>query len=246
MRGILDAGEIVQRRTAVYLAIWLTFLVPHSLHAFSLEAVELRGAVLWIGNAFQETSSGETIQGSDVSPLRFSPGVATRFRINENLVFSPGLDFYYQEYLAPDMDRYGNDPVKVVPTQIETGAAAGDIAGTLGLILSFPFGWEFQLGELWKVTPAFSPTLAFRVPLFGIDGSTTDAVLEHFLSDGRFLYPEPRVRVAYEISEELELGLELRSMIPIYNLWTSEPDVAFWDEMMISLSAGVVFLLGSE
>ncbi len=246
MRGILHAGDIVQRQTAVYLAIWLTLLVPHSLSAFTLEAFELRGAVLWIGNAFQETESGETVQGSDVSPLRFSPGLSARFRINENLVFSPGLDFYYQEYLAPDMERYGDDPLKVVPTQIETGSAAGDIAGTLGLILSFPFGWEFQLGESWTLTPAFSPTLAFRVPLFGIDGGDTDPVLQHFFSDGRFLYPEPRLRAAYAVSEQLELGIEFRGMIPIYNLWISEPDVAFWDEMMLSLNAGVVFLLGVE
>ncbi|MCA1755258.1 MAG: hypothetical protein LC641_11285 [Spirochaeta sp.] len=236
----------MQRRTAVYLAVWMVLLVPHSLSAFTLEAVELRSSVLWIGSAFQETESGVTVQGRDVSPLRFSPGVSARLRRNENLVFSPGLDFYYQEYLAPDMQRYGDDPVKVVPNSKETGSAAGDIAGTLGVILSFPFGWEFQLGDSWAVTPAFSPTLAFRIPLFGIDGGDTDPVLQHFFLDGRFLYPEPRLRVAYNVSEQLELGILLRGMLPIYNLWISEPDVAFWDEMMLSLSAGVVFMLDSE
>ncbi|MFN2311761.1 MAG: hypothetical protein ABR590_06870, partial [Spirochaetia bacterium] len=73
----------MQRRTAVYLAVWMVLLVPHSLSAFTLEAVELRGAVLWIGSAFQETESGVTVQGRDVSPLGFSPGLSARFRMNE-------------------------------------------------------------------------------------------------------------------------------------------------------------------
>ncbi len=196
--------------------------------------------MLWLGNGFTEDAAGEPVQGSDVSPLRFSPGVGMLFRLPGIWRFSPGIDFYYQEYI--DLDEYD----KVVPTQIETGKGEGDIAGTFGVLLSFPVGVELRPADDWRLELAFSPTLTLRLPLIAIEGSDTGGVFEYFLSDGRFLTPELRTRVGYTVSPQLEVGALLRGLYPVANLYAETEDgVEWWDEMMVGLTLSIAYRFGA-
>jgi hypothetical protein len=208
----------------------------YRLDAMSLESLEFRAGVLWIGNAYTVDADGDPVQGSDVSPLRFSPGFAARLRVNPYLAFVPGIDFYWQEYLDPD------DHDKVVPTQIETGPAVGDLAGTLGVVLSAPLQLDRQVGEAFVLGAGLSPTLAFRLPVIPIEGSEVEGIGSYFISDGRFLYPELQLFGKHVRSDTLRFGVLSRILFPVYNLWV-EPSLPFWDEMMIYTTLTIEYVL---
>ena len=209
----------------------------------SFEGLEFRAGMLWIGNGFTEDGYGNPVQGSDVSPLRFSPGVSALFRLPGVWRFTPGLDFYYQEYLKPKDRPYD----KVVPTQIETGSGEGDIAGTFGVLLSLPVGPEFHPAEDWRLAFALSPTLALRFPVIAIEGSETEGLFEYFYSGGRFITPELRARLGYRVSPQLEVGALLRGLYPIANLYAELDDgVEWWDELMVGLTLSIAYRFGAE
>ncbi len=233
--------KALRRYSAVAL---LLVLAAHgaAAQALSFEGLEFRAGMLWIGNSFTEDADGNPVQGSEVSPLRFSPGISALFRLPGVWRFTPGLDFYYQEYLQPKNQPYD----KVVPTQIETGSGEGDIAGTFGVLLSLPVGPELSLGEDWSLAFALSPTLALRFPLIAIEGSDTDGLFEYFYSDGRFFTPEARARLGYQVSPQLEVGALLRGLYPVANLYAElEDGVEWWDELMVGITLSIAYRFGA-
>ncbi|MFW5728727.1 MAG: hypothetical protein ACOCYC_03395 [bacterium] len=198
--------------------------------AFSLEAVNVHAGPVWIGNAYTTTADGTPVHGSDKSPLNLSGSAGVRFRVSENLLFSPLLSIHYQEYLKPGGD-------KVVPTQIETGGESGDIAGLLTAVLATPWLFPRQIGESWEIAMGGSPTVSFRIPIRAIAGEAAP-VVAHFYSDVRFLSPEAYVSVTRAFNERVDIGGTIRATIPIHNLWY-EHEVAFWDEMQVFANMAV-------
>ena len=228
------------RRLAALASLLILTASGAAAQTLSLEGYEFRAGLLWIGNGFTETDNGEAVHGSEVSPLRFSPGFSLLFRLPGLWRFTPGIDLYYQEYLDPD--SYD----KVVPTQIETGSGEGDLAGTFGLLFSLPVGIEARTAEGWRLGLAASPTLTFRLPLIAIEGSDTAGLFEYFFASGRFFTPELRMRIGYEITPQLEAAALLRGLYPIANLYAdTEPGVAWWDEMMVALTLSIAYRRGS-
>ncbi|TVR32308.1 MAG: hypothetical protein EA404_07945 [Spirochaetaceae bacterium] len=199
-------------------------------HAISLPGLELRAGPTWIGNAYREYPDGSTVQGSDVSPLRIFGGAALPLVLQNGLILTPGIDFYWQEYLAAAEDG------KVVPTQIETGSAAGDAAGTLGILLSMPVNREWQVRQRLVLAAGAGPAFLLRLPLAPIEGSDVSALWSYFYSGLRFFYPETQGSIRYQVSDQFEFGGLLRVLWPVASLW-SQYDVAVWDEMKISLMA---------
>ncbi len=229
-------------RRPLLLALFLTIAATSAAaQTFIFEGLEFRAGMLWIGNSFTETGDGESVQGSDVSPLRFSPGISALFKLPGLWRISPGVDFFYQEYLRPKDQPYD----KVVPTQIEAGTVEGDIAGTFGMLLSFPIGPEFRPAEDWRLSFAFSPTLTLRFPLVAIEGSDTGGHYQYFFSNGRFLTPELRLRAGYQMSPRVEAAVLLRGLYPVANLYADlEDGVAWWDEMMVGITLSIAYRFG--
>lgn len=219
------------RRAAFLILIALS--VVHAGHAWTVAGIDVRGGVTWIGNGYREYPDGTTVQGSDVSPLRPFLGAGVPLQLSPTLVFTPALDLFRQEYLAVQDG-------KVVPTQIETGSAAGDLAATLGIVLSLPLSYEWRPAERFTLGVGGGPTLVFRLPLGPIDGSDASPLWDYFFSDLRFLYPEAQFLLRYAASERIEVGGLLRVLWPVAPIIT-DYDVPLWDEMKIALMATVRF-----
>ncbi|TVR58576.1 MAG: hypothetical protein EA426_09650 [Spirochaetaceae bacterium] len=201
------------------------FLACTYLPAFEYTGVELHLGQAIILNGYRVDSAGDSVQGSDVSPIRFTAGAGARFRVNEAWFFSPSLRFFVQEYLLTESG-------KAVPTQIETGRQLGAIGGTLGLIVGLPFTWEYGLTDDVVFGLGASPSLLFRIPVVPIDGTEIGELRSYFVRAGRFLAPEFYGSVTYAVSDWAHAVLSIRTTVPVYNLW-SEFDVPFWDELMI-------------
>lgn len=193
--------------------------------ALEVSELNLHLGQAWIGNGYTEDADGETVQGSDVSPLNLVGGVAVQLDFAPALRFAPGLFLYRQEYLEPPDG-------KVVPTQIETGSQAGEIAGTLGLLVSLPYVYEWKLSEELAILAGASPSLVLRFPAQPIENSELGGLYDYFYSEARYLLPELNASFLYRVNERLRFGLNLRAFLPVHNLWT-QYEVEFYDEAII-------------
>jgi hypothetical protein len=215
---------------------WLALLLIGTALVLPLESVELHDLQLHLGelfiaNTYHSGPDGETVQGSDISPLNFSLGVAGRLDFTEQWRFRPELRFYWQEYLLAAGD-------KAVPTQTETGSQVGDVAGTLGLLVRFPLVYEWVVSDTWTFGAGASPTIHARFPMTAIEGSELGGLYRYFWGGGRFISPEGHGYLSYRVSDTIRVGLSLSALIPWHNLWT-DVDTSFVDESLLNLSATI-------
>lgn len=216
----------------------LLFFFVLSNHAFAqsirLDSLDFHLGETLIVNGFTEDAEGEPVQGSDVSPLTFTMGGGARFAFPGGWRAGLSVDLWTQEYLETPQGP-------VVPTQIETGSAAGEsLAKTIGLVVGLPFfyHWEPPATGDFHFGGGISPSFVFRLPYSGIDGAKPDGVREYYLSEGRFFYPETMLYGEYVLNERLRFGLHIRALWPLYNSWDGE-DTAALDEMLLSFLLGV-------
>ncbi len=190
--------------------------------------VFLTGGPLWMYNGFTTTSAGESVQGSDVSPLKTSLGAGVEVPLTAVISVEPEGWLFMQEYIA--LKAYP----KTVPTQIETGAAVGDIASTLGVGLSLPltFSWQSTRLDRWSIGARGGVGLVFRIPLSGIDGTDPGAVGRYWIT-GRFVYPQVGIAMDYRLNDDVLIGAVCDWLIPLYNSWDSDVSTPFLDETMI-------------
>ncbi|MFP4373877.1 MAG: hypothetical protein ACLFPO_06090 [Spirochaetaceae bacterium] len=210
-------------RTALILALLLSAAGAAS--ALEIGELDLHLGQAWIGNGYTTDADGEPVQGSDVSPLNVTAGFGVDLEFAPRVRFAPTLFFFWQEYLETPSG-------KAVPTQIETGTAAGEIAGSIGLILSMPYVYEWQLSEDVALLAGASPSVVARLPARPIEGSEVGGLYEYFFSEARFLLPEITGSFLYRLNESLRFGLNLRVFLPLHNLWT-QYEVDFYDEAVI-------------
>jgi hypothetical protein len=214
-------------RPPVRLAITLLFATVAAATAPAVEVSELNfhlGQAL-IGNGYTKDAEGNSVQGSDVSPLNFAAGFGVQLDVAPFVRFAPTMSLYWQEYLeTPDG--------KVVPTQIETGKQAGELAGTIGVLLSLPYVYELRFSEHLALFAGLSPSLVLRFPVQPIEGSKLDGLYGYFYSEGRFLLPEASVALLYRLNERLRFGLNVRVFFPMHNLWTKY-EVKYFDEGIV-------------
>jgi hypothetical protein len=193
--------------------------------AFELSELDFHLGQAWIGNGYTEDADGNSVQGSDVSPLNFTAGFGAQLELAPLVKLAPTLLLYWQEYLETPSG-------KAVPTQIETGSAAGDLAGSLALLLSVPYVYEWSLNETMAISAGASPSFVFRLPVRPIEGSEVGGLYGYFFSEARFIVPEILGSFLYRINETVRFGINLRIFLPVHNLWTKY-EVAFFDEAMI-------------
>jgi hypothetical protein len=214
-------------RRSAQMVFFLCVLLAVALqaHAFEVSELDFHLGQAWIGNGYTEDADGNSVQGSDVSPLNFTAGFGAQLELAPFVKLAPTLLLYWQEYLETPSG-------KAVPTQIETGSAAGDLAGSLALLLSVPYVYEWSLNENMAISAGVSPSFVFRLPVRPIEGSEVGGLYGYFFSEARFIVPEILGSFLYRINDTVRFGINLRIFLPVHNLWTKY-EVAFFDEAMI-------------
>ena len=104
-------------------------------------------------------------------------------------------------------------------------AEAGNSFFTVGLLISPRIGARFAVGEKVAMGADFGLDLLIRFP-FDPFSSVPIAdeqlpALGYFLA-GRFLYPELGGWLTWQATEDVELAFALRSLWPIYRIWSPE------------------------
>lgn len=195
---------------------------------------------LWIYNGFTETDDGIPVQGSDVSPIRFSAGVGMELAVAPRHSLQPEVWIYQQEYI--ELNAYD----KVVPTQIETGSAVGDIANTISLAIELPWVYTLTVPRIedWSFAGRAGLALIFRIPIAGVDGSKAGPVAAYWFA-GRFVYPYLGVGADYRFADRMTIGAGLNWYVPIYNAWDGGEQTGFLDETMLRYGLRVRFLFGA-
>lgn len=194
-------------------------------------ALNLRGGLIWVGNAYREEYTGEYIEGSDVSPLLTFTGAAFDIPLGRTFRLSPGVDIWYKDYVFTEG--------RAVPTQIETGPAVGQIAGTFGFVVSIPIEARFAVARGLSLHAGIGPAALLRAPIFPIEGSDTDELVEYFYADGRYFYPELRAGGDYEVSERVGIRFELRGFAPFGRIYAGDNGLPWWDQVMTSGQVGM-------
>lgn len=221
------------------------YLVPALLPAIALaaDAQSLRWTHSYVSvaqnliyNGFTTTERGVPVQGSQVSPFLMSTGYGLSFAYGTNMALETEAWAFVQEYAA----LAAHD--KTVPTQIESGNAVGEIARLVTLVITVP--WVYRLpwggGGAWSFEVKAGLSLAWRIPIAGVDGSQVGPATTYFLA-WRFIYPHVGLAAGYRLNERIDLVIAAGWDVPLYNLWDSGPPTPFLDETMVRYGLRVVW-----
>jgi len=196
---------------------------------------EVRTGSIWIGNAYRPPVLDEPVEGSDFNPILHFYGAGGRIGFGRRLAVSPGLDFFFKDYLAVDG--------RAVPTQIETGRAAGQLAHVMGVAVSAPLSVRVFRGTSFHVDAGLSPTAILRLPIVPIEDSEVDQLWDYLLGNGRFAFPEATLALEYDMPEWLTFAFRVRAFAPVFRLWTDETELPFWDQLKLAAQLSLRYRL---
>jgi hypothetical protein len=133
-----------------------------------------------------------------------------------------GLDFLGAWY------EWNYTSLLASPSEPEWGGSPSTSASffTMGLLVSPRIGARWPIGENVATGVFGAVDLLIRFPLDPFSAYTTPSedrlpALLYFVA-GRFLYPEIGAWLTWQATKDVELALSLRSLWPIYRLWSPE------------------------
>ena len=212
--------------------LFLILCIPLSIQAFNFEGVIFTFAPTWIYNGFTKDKDGAAVQGSDVSPLLISFGVGSAFSLLPNHSIEPELWGYVNQYAA--LKKYD----KVVPTQIESGKAVGNIVTTFNFAFLIPWVYTLPIpSDQWQFSVKAGSALIARIPIQGIETKKTSQINKYW--NKRFWYPHFGIEARYIIDQAINIGAGIDWLIPIYNAWVSGETIPFFDETMLRIGIRV-------
>lgn len=217
----------------------LTQTPAQSLFGIRISELFVSAMPVWTYNGFLEDGNGTPVQGSDVSPITMSFGAGFELRLSPLFSIEPEGWLALQEYAA--LDAYD----KVVPTQIETGSAVGDVGNAIIFGISVPavFHWDPDWSGNWEFNGSAGLALVYRIPISAVEGSELGPIARYWFA-GRFIYPELGVSADYQFAPRIHAGAGLTWYIPFYNTWGRNVDVGFLDETMLRYGLRVRWLIG--
>jgi hypothetical protein len=200
----------VKRKRALALLAAVVLCVPGFGATLSTDELEAHVGILTIGDWTGGTNGLS-------SPL-FLLGASMRLDPDpwpDPWVLGLGLDFLGAWYEWDDVNRWA------FLSETEAGASFF----TVGLLISPRIGARFALGEKVAMGADFGLDLLIRFPFdpFSSVPIADEQVpaLGYFLA-GRFLYPELGGWLTWQATEDVELAFALRSLWPIYRIWSPE------------------------
>lgn len=182
----------------------------------SQESISIDGR---IGIGFHLSELGFT----DALNLQLAPtietfGIGVTLQFDEVFSFAPFFDFAVVE------KNYFTQGSYAIP-HVFFSVTDDTFSNVFMLMFGFPFVLDFAITQQLKVGVGVSPTVIFHIP---VSGDERIAIGEHYISEGRFLYPEIQLRFGYSF-QDVELNVLGRSLFPIYNLWDSDSSSALHD-----------------
>jgi hypothetical protein len=185
----------------------------------------------WQGQSYSTIwdGIGPSPNGIETNPLYLQFNIAAHYYTTTTEHFDFGLDFHIDEYV------FRSDLGRAFPTQIETGAETGPIATVLALIPRASYTWDIAISKDIFLGISTGLSLVFRIPISALDNSTGIEAIGTYLNRSlKFLYPEFGLNLRFPLSESLQFGPWLRTLVPVHNLWNGE-NLPFWDNWIVNL-----------
>jgi hypothetical protein len=215
-------------RAKVVVAMIGAMLAASSLSALAIDELDVNFGIIYIGTT-DPGASGPSI----VTPLY---GVSLPIQVSGPFFIEPMLELYTTFYQWTGS--------AVAPAAMEN--AQGFL--TLGTLLSFHGGMR------WAVAPALTLgaslgidfLLRFPIEFLMADQNTaadTSSGLGWFFGAARFIYPEARVFLKWQVSPAIGLVLNLRAWYPLFQLWDGQ-SFPFPDQFMFAGGIGFAVKLG--
>lgn len=165
---------------------------------------------------------------SDPMPVLAAPGVATAYPLSDMLAFALSLDMYGTYY------GYSQSLERAVPYALENRSSfvLGSLLGVHG-IYSLPL----PLSSALRLYAGASADIRICLVADGLEGADledaseqTGEIARYFWSDGRWFFPLIGAGFDLPVHGAMRLGMDLRTWIPLYKLWTAEelPPVEGW------------------
>jgi hypothetical protein len=123
--------------------------------------------------------------------------------------FEPSADIYWY-YCG-----YIND--RAVPVE-ETLSDAFVIA----LLVDAPFIYSFPLSDKFAAGIGGGLCLNLRFAIDTAPYGNLGSIYSYLWGGGRFVLPSALARFEYRLTERVECGLQLRALLPLFNLWTPD------------------------
>ena len=201
------------------------------------------GKISWFGEAsvlFFPESNG---MDSDPMPILPSPGFGAAFPVGGPMKIEVTFDFYLTHY------GYSYELERAIPNAIENRSAR-----VIGSILAVQAAAYFNITSLLTVRAYAGPAADLRIVVMAADlgpddkedaSRQTNSVRKYFWSGGRWFLPVTGAGLDFTVNDRIKIGIDLRSWLPVYRLWTGEklPALEGW-----RFSPGIRFTIrpGSE
>ncbi len=176
-----------------------------------------------------------TSDAASPSPIALSVGASLPVMLDGLFMIEPSIDLFGVNY------RYGD--TRALPASIESldgfftacmliGAQAG---------VRYPLTKELALGGTAGVD------VLIRFPLELFNGSAEsiadrDPAFSYFYGALRFLYPETRIFLRWQVVKEMGLVFSVRAFYPLFHIWDGE-GLPFYDQLMLAGSLGFTIKL---
>jgi hypothetical protein len=178
------------------------------------------------------------------SPILQTFGASMVLSLSGPWYMEPSIEFFgtYYEWTG------GTDPNtgRAVPTGYETGAGFF----TAGSLIALQFGAMFPVTSFLSLGGSVGPDFMVRFPLELTNNSSLSIAgrgpaTSYFYSSLRFLLPETRFIVRWQVVDAVGLVFSLRALFPIFHLWDGE-GLPFTDQFSAAFTIGFVIRVGGK
>lgn len=167
------------------------------------------------------------------------PNPSLNFNIGAGLV----LPFAKAPFWAfePSVDLYWYNCGYVNERAVPVDETLSD-AFVLGILVDAPFVYSFPLSGDFSAGVGGGLALNIRIAFDTAPHGGLGEIYGYLWGAGRFILPSLLARAEYRLSERVECGLQLRSFLPVFNLWSPESPSLF-DQAMFAVGITIRYRL---
>jgi hypothetical protein len=225
------------RAKVIFTIVLLLAAAPFAF-ALSLTEIDINvSPVFFIGSSPPSGYGGP-------SPILQTFGVSMVLSINDRWYIEPSVEFFgtYYEWTG-GMDASTG---RAVPTGYESGAGFF----TAGGLIACQVRAMFPVTSFLSLGGAAGLDVMVRFPLELTNNSALSVAgrgpaTSYFYSSLRFLLPETRFIMRWQVVDAVGLVFSLRALYPVFHLWDGE-GLPFTDQLSVALTIGFVIRVGGK